>query len=75
MLTYHHSKVLCGIPLRAISQKMLKDFILEMSLKITNLRLQLHLPGANELNWAGIPYNNECILRKTSHKLVYKTNV
>ena len=35
--------------LRAIFQDMLKIFILNMSLKNINLRLQLHLPGSNQL--------------------------
>ena len=35
---------------RVISHKMLSIFILDTSLKITNLRSQLHLPGANKLN-------------------------
>ena len=38
-----------GIHMRAISQEMLKIFLLGMSLKITNSTLQTHLPGANEL--------------------------
>ena len=40
-----------GIHLRAIPQQMLRIFILDMSLKITNWRLQSHLPGDNELIW------------------------
>ena len=36
--------------MRAISQEMLKISILDMSLTTTNLRLQPHLPGTNELN-------------------------
>ena len=39
----------CGIYLRTISHKMLNICILDTSLKITNLRSQLHLPGANQL--------------------------
>ena len=39
----------CGIHLRAISHEMLKISILDVSLKITNLRLQPHFPGTNEL--------------------------
>ena len=44
------SEVLLDLPERAISQEMLNIFILEMSLKIANLILQLHLPWANKLN-------------------------
>ena len=39
----------CGFHLIAISRKILKIFIVEMSLKFTNLRLWSNLPGANEL--------------------------
>ena len=39
----------CGIQLMAISQKTLKKSILDMSLEITNLRSQTHLPGADEV--------------------------
>ena len=41
----------CGIHLRAISHEILSilDHV-DMTLKITNLRLQSHLPGTNELN-------------------------
>ena len=39
-----------GIHLIAISQKILKIFIIEMSLKFTNLILQSNAPGTNELN-------------------------
>ena len=35
--------------LSAISHEMLKTSTLDVSLKITNLRLHLHLPGTNEL--------------------------
>ena len=38
-----------GIHLKAISQEMLKISVFDMSLKMSNLRLQPHLPGANEL--------------------------
>ena len=38
-----------GIHLMAVSKEMLKTYILNMSVKITNLRLQLHQPGASEL--------------------------
>ena len=41
----------CGFHLRAILQEMPQVCILDLSLKITNLRLQLHLPGANELTY------------------------
>ena len=37
------------IHMRAISQEMLSISILDVSLKITNLRLRLHLSGDNEL--------------------------
>ena len=40
----------CGIERTAISPKILQIFIVEMSLKFTNLRLQSNPPGANELN-------------------------
>ena len=39
----------CDINLRAFSQEMWKISIIDVSLKIANLRLHLHLPGANEL--------------------------
>ena len=39
----------CGNHLQAISQEMLKIYILDTGFKITNLRLQMHLSGANEL--------------------------
>ena len=39
----------CGIHLMAISHEMLKTSTLEVSFKITNLRLYPHLPGTNEL--------------------------
>ena len=39
----------CGIQLRVIPQEMLKIFILDTSLKITNWRLQLHVSRAKEL--------------------------
>ena len=48
---------LCGNRLRALSQEVLKTSTLEMSLKITNLILQSHLPGANEFNFSGHPYH------------------
>ena len=38
---------MCGIHLVAVSQEMLQISKLYMSLKITYLKLQLHLPGAN----------------------------
>ena len=44
MLTNHQWGVV------AISREMLKISVLEMSLKITNLRLQPHLLGSNKLN-------------------------
>ena len=39
----------CGIHLTAISQEMHKISILDMTLKMTNWRLQQHLPEANKL--------------------------
>ena len=44
------SKVFCGIHLIAISQEMLKIFVVDMNLKMADLRLQPHLQGANYLN-------------------------
>ena len=41
----------CGIYLGTILQKMLKIFILDMRLTISNFRLQPHLLGVNVLNW------------------------
>ena len=38
-----------GIYLQTIPQKMFNISIFDMSLKITNLSLQLYLPGTNEL--------------------------
>ena len=43
------SEVYFGIQLRASSQEMLKIYILQTSVKMTNLRIQPHLPGTNEL--------------------------
>ena len=40
-----------GIHLRPISQKMHKIAILDLILSFTNLRLQPHFPGANELRY------------------------
>ena len=40
-----------GSHMRVISHKMLKVSLFYISFKITNLRLQPHLPGANELRW------------------------
>ena len=40
-----------------ISQEMPKISILDTSLKITDLRLQPHLPGANELAKLNIDFN------------------
>ena len=39
----------CGIHLRAISQEMFQSSFLDISLEITNSRLHVHLPGANDL--------------------------
>ena len=44
----------CGLHMRAISQEILNIFILDMSLKITNIGLQPHLSGANELSHSGL---------------------
>ena len=44
----------CGIHLMAISQEILRIFILDMSLKIIMSVLQLHLPGPNELTWTNV---------------------
>ena len=44
------STEVCGIHLRATSHELLKISIYDMILEITNEILQLHLPGANELN-------------------------
>ena len=48
MLT-NHQWWFFGIHRKEISQAMLKIAILDMSFKITHLRLQLILPGSNEL--------------------------
>ena len=39
--------------MRAILQEMLKISIIDMRLIITDLNLQLHLPGANVLTYNG----------------------
>ena len=41
-----------GIHLRATSQARFKISIIDMSLKIINSKLQLHIPGANELKYS-----------------------
>ena len=41
--------VFCGIQMMTISHAFLKISIHDMSLKMTNLRVQPHLPGANDL--------------------------
>ena len=41
---------------------MLKISIFGMSLKMTNLRLQLHLPGTNELNWTRALVHPHCVV-------------
>ena len=61
----------CGINLMAISRKMLNISIHGLSLKITNLRLKLQLPGCNEFGdpillgakplWSMIIYNRRAI--------------
>ena len=38
----------CGIHLRLITDEMLKISLLDVSLKIIDLKLQPHLPGASE---------------------------
>ena len=45
----------------SLSCEMLKISILDMSLKITYLKLQLYLPGANELNMLG---SNYCLIKR-----------
>ena len=50
-MSISNSLDLSGIHLRAISQEMLKTFILVMRLKMSDLRLQPYLPGASELKW------------------------
>ena len=47
-----------GIHLMAISIELLKIFIFDIYLKITELRLQPHIPGANEL------IRGECIIQQ-----------
>ena len=45
----------CDIHLRTTSQKLLKIFIFDISLKIMNLISQPHLTGANKLSvWIGL---------------------
>ena len=43
---------LWGIRMSAISQEMLKMYVIDMSFKITDLRLQMHFPGANKQLYA-----------------------
>ena len=40
--------------MRAILQEMLNKSVLDMSLKITNLKTEQHLPGANALTHSGL---------------------
>ena len=47
-LNYHHWCPVRSIRLRTIPLKMLKILVFDMGLKITNIRPQLHLWGANE---------------------------
>ena len=54
MLTNHQWSF--GIHLRTISQEMPKISILDMSLKITNWRLQSHFPWARELTYDWLLY-------------------
>ena len=64
----------CGIHLRAIPQEMLKIFILDMSLRIVNLRWQLHLPGAYELaSQVQYIYGEKKKSGTPSHKLCLST--
>ena len=49
ILTYYQWS---RIHLRAILQEVLKISVLDMSLKIADLRLKPHLLGANELRWS-----------------------
>ena len=81
-------KGVCGIHLSTISQEMLKILILEYSLKITQSKLQPHLPGANELMavlWHlcqkysfsfcnGVPFSftNSSVYPNSSQKKIYK---
>ena len=61
----------CGIHLRAISHEILKRSILDMSLKINNLRLHPYLSGANELSHHLPPANhNYCQISNISHTLL-----
>ena len=46
----------CDIPLWAVSQEVHNISILDLSLKITNLRSQLHLPGVNEFIKTSVNY-------------------
>ena len=48
----------CGICLLLILQEMLKISIPGMSLKLTNSRLQSHLPGANKLTHLSLDHND-----------------
>ena len=48
VLTYQQWGIV-AFHLRAISRKILKKSILDMGFEIIDLRLQLHLPEANEL--------------------------
>ena len=43
----------------AILQEMLKVSVLDISSKITNLILQPHLPGANELQTTRVTHQSE----------------
>ena len=52
------------VHLRAISQKMLRTLITDLCLKFTNLRLDTHLQGANELN------NDRTEIKKKMTKLL-----
>ena len=56
----------CGIHLKANSHKMLKLSIIDMSLKIRNYGLQLHLPGANELRTLTHHYSDVIMSAMTS---------
>ena len=61
----------CGICLRAKSQELLKIPVLDLSLKITNLRLLPHFPRANKLTWFNSKFEtNEIMWVKKISSLV-----
>ena len=66
MLTRHQG--VCGIHIRAISNKILMISICKMTLKINFFKLQLHLPGPNELRGKGnfvIFFNYQTMISKS----------